>query len=108
MKPPAPVTRMRLLCLSLILSSVGTLGYRLISRPCQLTRSTASKNGRERAEEDQQIQRKRPAVDVVQVEANPIGKHQGAATAHLPQAGETWQDTEAAHIRRRRETHHVA
>ena len=60
-------------------------------------RASADENDRDGAEEDLDIEPKRPVVDVLEVEAHPVGEFIDLiAAADLPQAGEAGLDAEAA------------
>src|SRR5579864_1771244 len=51
-------------------------------------------NCRDRLDQNLQVQPQRPFVDVLHVEFHPFLERHRAATIHLPEAGNSWADTE--------------
>src|SRR6188472_3670072 len=101
MKPPAPVTSTRrgvdvpaIRCApSLVMVKCVAAENRHGS-----SRTGAAEHSRHRMRQNQQIQRERPLIDVVEVHLDPIVESNCAATVDLPETGHTGPHTEAPQV----------
>ena len=72
------------------------MGNGVTNDPRELASASAEKHGRDGAQEDLKIQKEGPLVDVLKIEANPIGKIVHiVSTGDLPKAGHAWRNAEA-------------
>src|SRR6188474_2285837 len=102
MKPPAPVTSTLVFC-----TAVPLFAKRTFISPTSTRPGPAHHSGH-RSAQDGEVLRQRPAVDVLEVERDPVAERQRAATADLPQTGQAGTDAESPHIRRPGEPFDIA